>query len=213
VAGENLKNCDANTAFAGLLMRIDNLLAFRRDQLSDDSQSPLDCVLDGVRTAELPSQWPSAKRRSVCRLLPEVFSSAADLDRQLSQYLQLVDNSLYWRRRYDTGPVSESFFDNFGLATLVGPDGPAVKATVKVGLMILGPGELYPNHAHPAGEFYAILAGFPDWRIGDGPWHLRQPGDLIHHKPDVPHATRTRDSALLALYAWYGAIHEPPRFV
>jgi len=208
-----LPNSGTTPPLAGLLMRIENLLAFRRHQLLEDSQRPLDWVLDGVRTAELPSQWPSSKRRSVCRFLPELLTSTADLDRQLSQYLQLVENSLYWRQRYDTGPVSETFFDNFGVATLVGPDGPAVNATVKVGFVILGPGELYPNHLHPAGEFYAILAGSPDWRIGDGPWHLRQPGDLIHHEPNVPHAARARDSALLALYAWYGAIHEPPRFV
>lgn len=208
-----MTNSGTKPPLEGLLMRIKNLLAFRRYQLLEDSQPALDRVLDGVRTAELPSQWPSSKRRSVCRFLPELLSLTAELDPQLSRYLQLVEHSLYWRQRYDTGPVSETFFDNFGLATLVSPDGPAVNATVKVGLIILGPGELYPNHAHPAGEFYAILAGSPDWRIGDGPWHSRQPGDLIHHEPNVPHAARTRDNALLALYAWYGAIHEPPRFV
>lgn len=208
-----MSNSGTKPPLEGLLMRIEHLLTFRRYQLLEDSQPALDRVLDGVRTAELPRQWPSSKRRSVCRFLPELISLTAELDPQLSRYLQLVEHSLYWRQRYDTGPVSESFFDNFGLATLVSPDGPAVNATVKVGLIILGPGELYPNHAHPAGEFYAILAGSPDWRIGDGPWHSRQPGDLIHHETNVPHAARTRDNALLALYAWYGAIHEPPRFV
>lgn len=200
-------------ALPKLLMHIADLFAARRHQLMESAQVPLGTVIEGLRTAQLSRQRAIARHRSVCRLLPELLSSTATLDRQLSTYLESVHPSLYWTQKYDTGPVSDTFFDNYGHATLVGADGPAVNTSIKAGLIILGAGELYPKHAHPAGEFYAILSGFPDWQIGDGAWHRRQPGDLIHHEPQVPHATRTKGSALLAIYAWYGTVHGRAHFV
>lgn len=195
-----------------LLKRAADLLAGWRGQLIADAQTPLDTVVAGVRTA-IPTPSRNAHRRSVCRLLPDLLAAAARLDRALAVNLDALADTLHWTQTYDSGPVSESFFDNYGHAALVSPAGPALHASVKLGVLMLGPRQLYPDHAHPAGEFYAILAGEPDWRIGTGHWHRRQPGDLIHHPPEVAHATQTRDSGLLALYAWYGAIDAPPRFV
>jgi hypothetical protein len=35
-------------------------------------------------------------------------------------------------------------------------------------------------------------------------WRRRPPGELIHHASAEPHAMRTGDDPLLALYFWYG---------
>jgi quercetin dioxygenase-like cupin family protein len=109
--------------------------------------------------------------------------------------------------------VDDAFFDNYAHAPLVGPNGPARNGGIKLGVLLQGPETFYPAHAHPAGEFYLLLAGSPSWKIGDGHWHRKHPGTLIHHAPEVAHAMETGDAAMLAFYAWYGAIHEPPRFV
>lgn len=198
--------------FTKLQTHIAQVFADRRGQLGADAQPPLDTVVSGIRTAAL-GPWRNPRARSACRLLPDLLALTAHLDRPLSEYLQTFVSDLHWTQTYNGGPVSKTFFDNYGHATLVGPDGPAVHASIKVGILVLGPDENYPDHAHPAGEFYAILAGNPDWRIGNGHWHSRQPGDLIHHPSEVSHATQTHDDGLLALYAWYGAINVPPRFV
>lgn len=198
--------------FAMLQARIARVLADRRGQLDAAAQPPLDTILSGIRTAT-PSTWRDPESRSACRLLPALLASAAHLDHRLAEYLQIFVGALRWTQTYERGPVSETFFDNYGHAALVGPDGPAVHAEIKLGILVLGPGEDYPDHAHPAGEFYLILAGHPEWRIGSGHWHSRRPGDLIHHPSEIPHATRTRCDGLLALYAWYGTINVPPRFI
>jgi quercetin dioxygenase-like cupin family protein len=66
----------------------------------------------------------------------------------------------------------------------------------------LGPATVYPRHRHEAEEIYLPLSGTASWQQGDETWRERPPGTLIHHAGDEPHAMRTGDGPLLALYLW-----------
>jgi quercetin dioxygenase-like cupin family protein len=73
-------------------------------------------------------------------------------------------------------------------------------------VLLLGPDAHYPLHAHPATEVYYTLTPGGEWWRGDGPWRTERPGTLIHHAPNVRHATRAGASPLLAIYLWSGEL-------
>ena len=65
-----------------------------------------------------------------------------------------------------------------------------------MGLLLLGPHITYPEHAHPAAEIYAVVAGRAEWLQGDRIWRNRAPGELIRHASMEPHAMRTGGRAV-----------------
>ena len=72
------------------------------------------------------------------------------------------------------------------------------------GFLLLGPQTLYPRHRHEAEEIYVPLSGTAAWQQGDGAWREKLPGAAIHHTSLEPHAMRTAQQPLLALYLWRG---------
>jgi quercetin dioxygenase-like cupin family protein len=183
-----------------------------REGLDPPARPMLDHLVASIRAAGRGA-WLEPRRRMVNRHLPGLLDAAARRDAALAARLARLTDGLHWTQTYSDGPVPDAFFENYGHAALVGPAAPARSERVKLGLIVMGPGQHYPDHAHPAGEFYFLLAGQPRWRIGSGAWHRRGPGALIHHAPEEAHATESCETGLLALYAWYGAIHTPPHFV
>ena len=75
--------------------------------------------------------------------------------------------------------------------------------------LLLGPRTEYPAHHHPAAELYIPL-GPADWAKasaigGEAPNGADAgTGSVIHHPPNLVHATRTHDIPLAALYLWAG---------
>ncbi|MGB0163782.1 MAG: dimethylsulfonioproprionate lyase family protein, partial [Candidatus Puniceispirillaceae bacterium] len=51
----------------------------------------------------------------------------------------------------------------------MGPAGLIVSEEIRIGLLIMGPGLVYPAHRHPAAEWYHVLSG--TGQLGQG----RQP--------------------------------------
>ena len=94
----------------------------------------------------------------------------------------------------------------FAVATLVGPGALIERKDVRGGLYVQRSGTFYPPHAHDAEETYAMLAGNADWQMEFGDWHRADPGDLIHHPSEAPHATRTGALPILAAWRWSGDI-------
>ena len=123
----------------------------------------------------------------------------------LGPWLSWTQNPNYRRR-----PPDPTFLENYGYAVVAGPlDGPsslAAAADLALGVLLLGPGAHYPLHAHPAVEIYYTLTRGGEWWRDDGPWRREPAGAVIHHAPNVRHATRAGASPLLAIYLWRGEL-------
>jgi quercetin dioxygenase-like cupin family protein len=94
----------------------------------------------------------------------------------------------------------------YAYADLVGPRGLIAADRVAMGLLILGPGRLYPDHNHPAAELYHVLAGTAEWSRDGGAFARQPPGRRIWHPPWMRHAMRIGEETLLAWYAWVGPV-------
>ena len=88
---------------------------------------------------------------------------------------------------------------------LLGPGAPIPSDGLLFGLFYQAPGSTYPLHAHNAAETYTILAGTAFWQAGDYRFPLN-PGEAIHHPPNLPHAMRAGPDGFLAMWRWSGDI-------
>jgi len=118
---------------------------------------------------------------------------------------------LTWTFGYPPDPRWPTLGSSAGFADIIGKAG-LLPADVVVGLTLLAPGTYYPLHAHPAVELYLVLSGNAEWTAGPIT-AVRPPGSLILHPTQVPHAMRTHDEPLLALFTWRGDIASPSVFV
>ena len=82
--------------------------------------------------------------------------------------------------------------------------GPVASTRIACGVLVLGPGVVYPAHAHAAEEVYLPLHGVAEWARGDQGFVPVPVGQGIHHGPWVPHAMRVGAEPLVALYLWRG---------
>jgi mannose-6-phosphate isomerase-like protein (cupin superfamily) len=113
----------------------------------------------------------------------------------------------YRSKSYDDEPSMMDFLPRYGVAVILGPDRfgrrcPYLSDRATLGVTLQAPNVDYPAHAHEAVEIYYILAGSADWRQGDGGWQRKAPGDFVLHKAHEPHAMRTGEEPLLAMFAW-----------
>lgn len=175
-----------------------------------------------VRAAETEgvSSAPSATaaRVPVCRFWEAALDGAAAgpaaplaaVLRPLGPWLSWTQNPNYRRQ-----PPDPTFLDRYGYAVIVGPSpgspGLVVDPRLALGVLLLGPHTLYPLHHHPAVEAYCTLGEDGEWWRGDGPWRREPAAAVIHHAPDVPHATRAGARPLLAVYLWQGDLATPAR--
>jgi hypothetical protein len=130
---------------------------------------------------------------------------------ELAPVLSWVQNPNYRR-----SPPSPSFLESYGYAVIAGPASGAPSLArheeLAFGLLLLGPQTIYPEHRHPASEIYIPL-GSAEWRAGNAPFAEREPGAVIHHPPNIVHATRSGASPLAALYLWAGDLATYARLV
>jgi len=110
--------------------------------------------------------------------------------------------TMQWRQTYAVEELGGAFLDNYGWSEVLGANGPWASERIACGFLLLGPATVYPRHRHEAEEIYLPLSGTASWQQGDETWRERPPGTLIHHAGDEPHAMRTGDGPLLALYLW-----------
>ena len=168
-----------------------------------------------TRSIDPTSDWPD--RRGAIERLPvcQYWDSALDAGargaaKPLSSALHGLGPSLSWTQNpnYRRQPPDAAFLENYGYAIIVGPaDGPpglVLDPGLAVGVLLLGPGALYPMPEHPAVEIYCPLTPDGEWWRGDGPWRREPPAAAIYHEPNLPHAMRAGSSPLLAVYIWRG---------
>lgn len=165
-------------------------------------------AIDLDRAAREPAG--QGERLTVSRVWATSLQAANGIPRALVTALETLGPRLSWAQNpnYRRLPPDPSFLDNYGYAVIAGPtEGPPALAAdprLAVGVLLLGPHAHYPLHSHPAIEIYYPLTAGAEWWCGDGPWRPEPAGAVIHHAPNVRHATRAGASALLAIYLWRG---------
>jgi hypothetical protein len=170
-------------------------------------------LLTGRHSPELSpflNEWPhTSKRRSIepsavpaLRWLPQVKQAAPQFSASFVDALAAAAPSLAWQRSYSPAAVGATFFDNYGWTEMAGLAGPTPSAHLACGVLLLGRNLTYPPHRHEAEEIYVPLSGTAEWMNADGEWRERTPGSVIHHARYQPHAMRTGQAPMLALYLW-----------
>lgn len=89
---------------------------------------------------------------------------------------------------------------------LLGPDGLIHSDQVRLGFYGMLPHCEYGIRTHPAEEVYIMIAGHSLWKRGEQPYQPATVGDRSHHPSFMPHASKTTDSAFMAMFAWSGDI-------
>ena len=111
-----------------------------------------------------------------------------------------------WTEFYEENEWNKSFLPAFAAGEGTGSDGRLQHDGFILGLFILGPDTYYPEHAHPAEEFYIILTGSPEFRKGEGEFSVQEDGAVVMHHTEVSHAIRTSNEPFYGIYGWRGEI-------
>ena len=127
---------------------------------------------------------------------------------------RIVAGRTGWARPYPDyagQPDMDALRANYAYSPIIGAaedaiSGNAVTALylsdeVFAGLVLQGPGVVYPPHVHKAAEVYWVVSVTADWQRGDD-WATHGPGSVIFHDTGGRHATVTGDEPQLLLFAW-----------
>lgn len=169
------------------------------------------------RRIEAPRMIPSARQGAESRFredfpvlhhLAEALSLATSFElAEIAERFSRVMGNLRWSQNpnYDDSNSSRRFLDGYAYAGISGPDAPILCAVPRGGLLLLGPGVVYPGHHHEPREVYLVLTPGSQWCLDEGDWFDVAPGDLVFHDSWQMHAMRTRGRPLLAFAGWLDA--------
>ncbi len=145
-----------------------------------------------------------ARRDPACRHLAAGLASTSHVDKNLSAAIGDLAPLLHWQRIPEHVPRPPGdFMDDYAFTQIIGPNGVYPGDDFMIGLFIIGPGQLYPEHHHAAPEFYWLLSGPTEWRFSvDGPWIQKKAGESQWNEPQDVHAMRTLDVPLFSVWAW-----------
>ncbi|HTN98565.1 MAG TPA: dimethylsulfonioproprionate lyase family protein [Nordella sp.] len=158
---------------------------------------------------------PGPRRLAATRYFAECVATSMFLAPEVAAALAEIEEFLHWQQNpnYSDAVMGEGYMDNYAYAEIIGPNGFFPGEDFLLGLLLLGPHRLYRDHHHPAPELYWLLTGPSDWRKEQSEFRSRAAGETIWHPPRMSHATRTRESPLLAVYAWTRDTGAPARLV
>ena len=135
------------------------------------------------------------------------------LDNRLLAALAAAADRLSWHQSYTADEIGDRFLERYGWSELVGPRGPIYSDSFRCGFLVLGPHIEYPSHAHGPQEIYWPLTDASYWQTDTPQWTRGIPHRPIRHPAWMPHAMRTGDTPLVALYLWYdGDVSRKPSF-
>lgn len=123
----------------------------------------------------------------------------------IARLVHEAQNHLPWAASPASAQQPVFLSSSKAVATLLDPEGPILSDQFRFGLFYQAPWVYYPLHAHEAAETYVLLAGTAHWQAGDACLSL-EPGDSIHHPPQMPHAMRSGPEGFLAFWRWSGDI-------
>lgn len=110
-----------------------------------------------------------------------------------------VEGGLAWYRRKSAMPADEPFYSSHANAMLIGPGGLEERDDVQVGVTVMAPEIVYPDHDHPPEEVYIALSPGAWWNA-DMAWTEPGPGGIIYNPAGIRHAMRSGSGPFLALW-------------
>ncbi len=181
----------------------DELLFVFRNLLRGFDRQPVRGFLSDIGWA-MPARRLTQKGLPCLGHLGRVARIAGEEACPLAALLDARGRDFCWGQTYTSADFGRKFIDNYGWLEVFGTRGHFDNRKVAGGLLLLGPGIVYPDHHHVAEEIYIPLTGGTEWRMGETPFRDREAGEVIHHASNVSHAMRTGEEPLLALYLWRG---------
>ncbi len=165
--------------------------------------------LDSIENNVLPENISNERQVRALSYAPFVLSE--NVPSHLVELYNASRNAfgqVRWTEFYEEDEWSKPFLESFANGEGIGPDGRLQHNEVILGLFILGPNTTYPEHAHPAEEFYLVLSGNPEFKVGDNNFELKEAGSIVWHHSNISHAIRTGSEPFYAIYGWRGKINE-----
>jgi mannose-6-phosphate isomerase-like protein (cupin superfamily) len=180
---------------------------------SCEIQSELAGLRAALRGAVVKRDFETQPRQGYHVLLTQIVADAPrPAVAAVMRALAAVREGLPWTYHYAPRSGEEDLADRIGFAELIGPDGPMGAPEVRVGLTLMAPHTVYPMHAHPAVELYWVIAGAARWTTPHAD-RIVPPDQFVLHRSGEPHAMRTFEEPLLALWGWSGDVDTPARYV
>jgi len=171
----------------------------------------LDSVAASLEAGPMPLARPEPRRLPALGFLGDAVAEAvAGPEGAVAAAFATLEPHLAWVQNpnYSDALMGAGYMDDYAYCCIAGPEGPLLAGDLLLTVLLLGPGRLYPPHAHPAAEVYLPLAGTAAWWQEGEDWREKPPGTPIYHPSGRAHATRVGRTPLLALVAWTGAIRE-----
>ena len=160
-------------------------------------------IFSALKSVDTPRESNTSKQRlPVCSYIKEGLAAASRGPNPISvlaDAFAAIEPGLVWCRRASANRADAAFWDNHANATIVGEGGLEMHTDVKVGVSLLAPDTVYPNHRHPPEEMYVVLSPGA-WRQDERPWQSKKSGDLQHNPANIWHAMKSADEPLLAIW-------------
>ena len=167
----------------------------------DQTRHPLaQNVASLLATVDVGDCWQASREVPSLSSLP--FALAAPDCHRAARKLDALADKLAWIETSRNRPPS--YTGSHCSVGIVGPQGMITDTRFKFGIYLQPPGTFYPAHRHEAEELYFLLSGTALWQKDNADFEPVASGTLIHHAPYQPHAVRTHNIPLLALWSWTG---------
>ena len=160
-------------------------------------------VRSRLRSVPAPERSFPWSEHPIVRHLASALAARVHVAAEACSALGAVGGHLPWRYGYARRDDAPELGDRIAFAESVGPEAPFRSDTVCLGVTLIAPRTLYPEHRHPAIELYHVLSGTAAWSAG-GSSRVVPPGSFVLHPSGVVHAMRTDEEPLLAVYTWTG---------
>jgi len=157
-------------------------------------------VFSALRTIEKQCDDAGQSNFPALEFLPAAVRSAqsgAALISALAGSLEVVASRLRWFQRLE--PDMPDFVNGHANAHIIGPRGLEIRDDVVIGVTVMKPGLIYPNHQHPPDEMYVALSNGEWWQEG-GAWHSPGCGGLVYNPSNITHTMRSGSQPLLAIW-------------
>ncbi|MGE0859194.1 MAG: dimethylsulfonioproprionate lyase family protein [Gammaproteobacteria bacterium] len=147
--------------------------------------------------------WRLACCTHLARAL-DLAQQAGGVAAELARAFRALEPCLAWNVRGNAREVGEPFLSGHANAYFIGPGQLESRPEVMLGVSLVAPNILYPDHDHPPEEVYIALSP-GDWRQNADAWVTPGIGGLVHNPPGIRHAMRAGAEPLLAAWClWVG---------